>query len=71
LYIDTWHRTSCPKCETINWVNGGSLEDFSAVDVECIECYACHMKYWISEPMKEEPDEEFCDLGIANPNEGK
>lgn len=31
----------CPKCDTVNFVNNGDMEDISGIDIDGIECYSC------------------------------
>ena len=38
---ETWYKSHCSKCNTINWISNGDTSDLSGVDVEGYKCWKC------------------------------
>lgn len=57
-------KDTCPKCEAVNYVNNGDVEDPSGVDIEGIQCHACGYE-WVWDM-----DEVWLDIigGVENAN---
>jgi len=49
MYIETWHRYSCPKCKKNNWICDGDVTDLTKADTDAIKCWSCGHDYWITE----------------------
>jgi len=55
MYIETWYKIACPKCDKPNWVCNGDVSDQTVSDVEAVECHSCNHQFVIG-------DEEDCDM---------
>lgn len=51
-YVEVWYRIWCPKCGKVNWFCSGNPNDDTrpGADVEAIECFQCHAKFWLCDP---------------------
>ena len=64
MYIETWYKAACPKCDKPNWI----CDDFTLPDIEAIECFDCNHKFWF---MGEQIDglEDLYDAAELNLND--
>ena len=76
--MESWYKTWCPKCETINWFCNGDERDLSGVDIDAIKCRKCKDIYipggdvtleeYMEEFMYDTIDELFVEVGKKSPN---
>jgi len=41
MYIETWYKIWCDKCDAINWLCDGDTSDMTQSDVEGFVCFKC------------------------------
>ncbi len=46
---ETIIKDYCPKCEAVNFLNMGDMEDLTAFEPDGIECHACSHE-WLLDP---------------------
>lgn len=63
VWTTTTLRGECPKCEKVNYVDLGDLEDMTAPDVEIVECWNCGTKSWIDKSVSRDYGYESMDEG--------
>jgi len=46
-----WSEEWCPKCEIINWIYHGNMDDMTVVDIDGCECYKCGHEWLFDEEL--------------------
>jgi len=75
---ESWNKEYCPKCETVNWINLGNMEDITGVDIDGYKCRECgHIEFFGDQELYDWEAEqgawgsiEDCnwELGLETPN---
>ena len=47
--IETIYKDYCPKCEAVNFINMGDMEDLTAYEPDGFECHACGHRWLFDE----------------------
>ena len=63
---ETWTKETCLKCQEVNWICHGDLNNLSHDDVDLSRCWKC---LWVWTHI--EDDELLDDYGITKLSDGK
>jgi len=74
---ETWYKSYCSKCDTINWICNGDESDLSDVDIDGYKCWKCGNIEYFGDEEKYEIDKDvngweskediYWELGLETP----
>lgn len=70
---ETIIKDYCPKCEVVNFLNMGDMEDLTVYEPDGIECHKCGHKWLLDEDFHKlvgEDDNEFFNYEVGEKSIG-
>lgn len=49
MYLGTYNKFRCNKCEAINWIYEGDLNDMTQQDTDGFECWNCGFQEYLGD----------------------
>lgn len=60
MYCETWHKLWCIKCNAVNWLGLGNLDDCTRPDPDGVKCRVCgFIEYYEEDILRSMHEEEL------------